>query len=70
MQDLEFKSSRLSLAPGEVLVFKTATALSRDQRLRIGDDLRRSVGEDVKVLVLEEGCDLAVLTKAQIEARV
>lgn len=69
IDDLEFRIARLDLRPGDVLVVKvngpaisgeTATAVRRMVNVTIPDH---------KVLVLDERLDLAVLTQAEIAAR-
>jgi hypothetical protein len=58
---LEFTIARLDLQPGDVLVVKVERPISMLQRDRIGELFSR-VGLPNKILVLEAGVDLAVLS--------
>lgn len=66
--DLEFLIGKLSLAPSDVLVLKSAERLSPDAIVRITLYVQRTVGPEQRVLILDGGIDLAVLTRAEIDA--
>jgi hypothetical protein len=68
LSDLEFKVGRLDLKPGDLLVAKFKERLPQTAIGRIRESFN-AVIPGVKVLVLENGADLAILTAAEIEAR-
>lgn len=53
---------RLVLAPGDVLVVKAPRVLSTEQQLRIREYISHQLGDDTRVIVLEQGCDIGVLS--------
>jgi hypothetical protein len=68
IDDIEFKIARLDLRSGDILVMRFKERLSRQQV----DHMRATIDPIIKghkVLVLESGADLAILTAAEIEAR-
>ncbi len=67
-QDIEFKIARLELRPGDVLVVRTKQRLSRAQIDRLADLIKPAIGSH-RCLILDSDTDLAVLTPAEIEAR-
>lgn len=52
---------RLALKPGDILVFKCPMPLSDDDFETIRARLRENLPESTKVLVLDNGADVAVL---------
>lgn len=52
---------RLALRPGDILVFKCPMPLADADFETIRDRLREGLPESTKVLVLDNGADLAVL---------
>lgn len=66
--DLELRIGKLNLAPGDVLVLKSAERFSPDAIARITLYVRRVCGPQHRVLILDGGIDLAVLTRAEIDA--
>jgi hypothetical protein len=67
--DLDFRIAKLEVKPGDVLVVKIATRIT-DQ---IAHDLKlrfeARLPDAVKVLVLDSGIDLSVLSFEEIERR-
>lgn len=52
---------RLSLTPGEVLVFKLKGRATAEQVENVSKYLRRLLGEDHRVLILDDRADLFVI---------
>lgn len=69
MDDLEFKIAHMPLAPGDVLVVKVKGLITQEQGRRIELQARDKLPPDIKVIVIDQSIDLAVLTRAEIEAR-
>lgn len=66
---LEYQIARLELGPGDVLVFKASKALTREGADRVTRAVRSILGDHQKVMILDDGHDLAVLTAAELQAR-
>jgi hypothetical protein len=64
----ECEIAKLSLAPGDVLVAKFDVILSDQSASRAREVLTRCIPDGQKVLILDRGVDLSVLTRAEIEA--
>jgi hypothetical protein len=60
LDDLE-EVRRLTVRPGDVLVFRFKHALPQERIHRIGEYLKAKLGDDVKILVLDGGTSLDVL---------
>ena len=62
----------LPIKDGDMLVFKYPKVLSDDAKRNIVRGLRETVNDlgfkNVKVLILEEGADLGVITKGEADA--
>jgi hypothetical protein len=69
MDDLEYRIARLALHPGDIVIVKVAGRLSDDASRRIVHHVKRCCGDRQRVLVVEDGIDLSILTAAEIEAR-
>jgi len=69
MDKLDFRIGKLSLAPGDALVVKVDHPLSEKMAAAIRSHLDPHLPEGVKALILGREIDLAVLTKADIDAR-
>ncbi len=67
-EEIEFKIARLEMKPGDVLVIRSKERLPRVMIDRLGD-LVKPILRGNKCLILDGGLDLAVLTPAEIEAR-
>lgn len=66
--DLEYRIGKLVLGPGDFLVVKSDRRLTTEQLVRMRDSMKSALGAmENKVLVVDVGIDLTVLTKAQIE---
>lgn len=65
----EFSISKMQLGPGDILVLRAPVALSFTSAEHIRAYLRQSLPEGQRVLILEPGFELSVLTKADVEAR-
>jgi hypothetical protein len=67
--DLDFRIAKLEVKPGDVLVVKIATRITE----QIAHDLKlrfeARLPDGVKVLVLDSGIDLSVLSFEEIERR-
>ncbi len=57
-----FTIARLDLRAGDVLVVKSPKALNRSQSEGLRAWLEKTVPADCKVLILDDGIDLAVMT--------
>lgn len=58
--------ARLDLQPGDILVVKVKGILSPG----IAEQIKKAIGKGTglsRCLILEEGCDLAILSAAEIE---
>jgi hypothetical protein len=66
MDDLEFRIARLALRPGDILVLKPRRPLSKTARDHIKQCFKR-VAPGAKCLVLQDGMELAILTREEIE---
>lgn len=69
MDDLaiEYRIAKMQLAPGDVLVAKfDVGALSRDTSERAVEFFRGYVPEGVKVMVIDKGVELSILTQKDI----
>ena len=64
-----FHIAQLTLAPGDVLVVRSARPLPAETVVRIRDHMRGLVPDDVKIMVIDNTFELSVLTRAEIEAR-
>jgi hypothetical protein len=60
----------LRLMPGDVLVVRTDRITSAETDKRIRDSVSPLLPQGCKVLVINPGVELSVLTKGEIEARV
>lgn len=67
--DLEFRIAKLKVKPGDMLVAKIADRVSDDVWKRLQGMFKGVLPEGVRVLVLDQGLDLAVLTFDEIERR-
>ena len=63
-----FHVSRLDLRPGDILVLRFKQYLAPNVPARIKADLA-DVAKGHRVMILDNGADLAVLTAAEIEER-
>lgn len=68
-EGIEFQIGRLALGPDDVLVVRSKEKLSLSYAERIREKVATVVGSAHRVLVLEGGLELAVLTRAEIEAK-
>ena len=66
--DLEFRIARIDLRPGDTLVLKYPRPLSQEQRRNLMEAMKSASGGH-RVMVLDGGLDLAVLTAAEIAER-
>lgn len=69
MDDLEFRIAKVRISPGDILVVKAKGKLSVESCRRIHDKASEKLPPDVKVIVIDTDVDLAILTRAEIEAR-
>jgi hypothetical protein len=53
---------KVDLAPGDVCVLMSRVTLAREDRQMIGDLWRATVGDDVTLIVLDDGAKLGVLS--------
>lgn len=60
----------LRLKPGDVLVIKTDRVTSGEVDKRIRDQLTPLLPQGCKVMVINPGVELSVITKAEIEQKV
>lgn len=67
-EDVEFKISRLDLRPGDILVIRCKQHVRLETVDLIREQLRDVIGAH-KVMILDGGADLAILTAAEIEKR-
>lgn len=67
--DAEFRIARLTLTSDDVLVVKVSTTLTPEMAVRMHIYFERKVPVGVKVLIVESGTELSVLTRADIDAR-
>lgn len=66
--EIEMAVKKLQLTPGDVVVLKVNAHLSHEGRKRLSEIVSQVVPEH-RHLILERDMELAVLTKAEIEAR-
>lgn len=52
---------RLTIQPGEVLVFKVNGKVSNEQIVRIRSSLEQLIGDGHKILILDDQADLMVI---------
>lgn len=73
MSDLETKIAKLDLAPNDILVVKvTHHVISRAMADSLKAGIKDALGPEhaaTRVLILDRGMELSVLTKAEIEDR-
>ena len=69
MDDLEYRIGKFNLAEGDVLVVKCLEQPGVMAWDHISRCVRLALGPDVRFMILEPRIDLAVLTRAEIEAR-
>jgi hypothetical protein len=70
-EDLEeFKIGRLELGPDDILVFKTSKSLTMQAAEHITRAVRSVFGDGRKVMILDGGLEIAVLTAAELQARI
>jgi hypothetical protein len=63
----EFQIAKLSLAPGDILVVRLARLPQTPEDMdRISKYLRRSIPAANNVLIIDQGCELSVLTVDQL----
>lgn len=69
--DLELRIARLALGPDDVLVVKRQVPgpISVEHAERVRSIVRDAAGPNTRILVIDASTDLAVLTRAEIEAR-
>lgn len=53
---------KLTLAPDDIVVLKTAIVVSGEQAEHLRQALKRELGEDRKVLILPAGLEIGVLS--------
>lgn len=68
-QSLQFKIEKLELKKGDVLVAKFGMRLSPEARQQVAAQLRTATPVGTKVLIIDPGIDLSVMTAADIAAR-
>lgn len=73
LNDIETKIAKLELAPGDILVLKVGVhAFTPTMAENLRQQVKQALGPDhidTRVLLLDRGMELSVLTKAQIEER-
>jgi hypothetical protein len=62
LEDLE-EVRRLTIRPGDILVFRFKQRLRADTAHEIGEHLEAKLGEDIKILILDQGTALDILEK-------
>ncbi len=67
--DFEYRIARLRLDANDVLVVKASNPIPDVVSRRIQERVRYILGEHTKVLVIDSGLDISVLTSAEIEKR-
>lgn len=69
IDDREFLVAKLNLSPGDVLVVKFDVPLSSVAAVRVREQFQDKLPDGVKVLIIERGIDLSVLTFDEIQQR-
>jgi hypothetical protein len=62
LEDVE-EVRRLTIQPGDILVFRFKHRLRVDTANEIGEHLKAKLGEDVKILILDQGTAIDILEK-------
>jgi hypothetical protein len=65
-----FEIGKLQLKDGDVLVVKTDRPMSHDATERARKHLKSLLPRDVTIMIIDQGVDLSVLTRTEIEERV
>lgn len=65
-----FEIGKLQLKDGDVLVVKTDRPMSHDATERVRKHLKSLLPRDVTIMIIDQGVDLSVLTRTEIEERV
>lgn len=58
----EFQIAKLQLQRGDIIVLRVRDRLSREAAERIQREAKRAFGDANKIVVLENGTDISVLT--------
>ena len=66
---LDYRIAKLALAAGDILVVRVPRQLSAAQQASVLADVKKVLPSGVNAMVIEDGYDLSVLTRADIEAR-
>lgn len=64
-EDFVEKISVLHMGPGDILAVKVPGILTSEAYARIVDDVQSKLGKEHKVVILEDGADIAVVRKEQ-----
>lgn len=68
-EEFEYRVGRLTIAPGDALVVKVDRMITT----KIAERLRKYAGavvpEGTKILIIDQGIDLTILTREEIEQR-
>lgn len=67
-QDISFTISKLDLKPGDIVIIRCRQRLTQDGVNRLRETMKLAM-PDQKALVLEDGMEIAVLTKADLERK-
>lgn len=65
----EFQIAKLRLAPGDVLVVRARGCISSAQARALHGALVPQLPPGTKAIVIDDGIDLSVMTRSEIEAR-
>ncbi|MDB5358851.1 MAG: hypothetical protein JWO51_148 [Rhodospirillales bacterium] len=68
-QDLQIQIARLELKPGDVLVISPTRQFTAEQAARCRNHVGTILNSSNRVMILDPGMDLTVLTREEIDAR-
>jgi serine phosphatase RsbU (regulator of sigma subunit) len=66
--DLEYRIAKLTLQPGDVIVFKTDKMLTAETAHRIRESIKEIVPH-VRALVLDGGAEIEIMTSRQLREK-
>lgn len=65
----DYRIAKLEVKPGDIVVVKIDCIIREELRTRIGEYFKPITEKGVKILVIEKGVDLSVLTFDEIQSR-
>jgi hypothetical protein len=65
--DMEYRIAKLKLEQGEVLVVKLDRRYPQEARLKLQAAIRAALPVGARVLILDSGCDISVLSREEIQ---